>query len=303
MYVSVTSGPDRGKSAILPDVALGPGVAELHRGDKVVLGRTVDPTDGRVDYYFDDYQRRTPMLLLGALFAVLVVAVGRWRGLASLVGLVVTALVLVRFVIPSILENNSPVSVAIVGSAAIIFVVIYVAHGFNPKTTTALLGTLASLALTAGLAALFVAATHLTGLSSEETTSLQSTLGNVPIQGLILAGGFVRHPVNWAVRLAGQVSGAIPLRCVKLFCVIYARYARFRHKRAPETLASIGEFVANRTQESDRRAIVHRYAIIADNDLRSVARQFALPVYYLAGLVDPLVPWPFVRRSRRRPSA
>jgi uncharacterized membrane protein len=188
VYAKVTSGPDHGKSAILPDVALGPGVAELHRGDKVVLGRTVDPTDGRVDYYFDDFQRRTPMLLLAVLFGVLVVAVGRWRGLAALVGLALTALVIVRFVIPSILENNSPVAVAIVGSAAIIFVVIYVAHGFNPKTTTALLGTLASLALTAGLAAVFVAATHLTGLSSEETTSLQSTLGNVPLQGLILAG-------------------------------------------------------------------------------------------------------------------
>src|SRR5438445_13293380 len=119
-------------------------------------------------------------------------------------------------------------------------------------------------------------------------------------QGLILAGGFVRHPVIWAVRMAGGVSSAIPMWFVKLFCVIYARYAKFRHKRAPETLASIGEFVANRTQESDRRAIVHRYAIIADNDLRSVARQFALPVYYLAGLVDPLVPWCFVRGWLRR---
>jgi uncharacterized membrane protein len=186
--VSVTSGPDRGQSAILPDVALGPGVPELHRGDKVVLGRTVDPTNGHVDYYFDDYQRRTPMVLLAVVFAVLVVAVGRWRGLASLVGLALTALVVVRFVIPSILEGNSPVEVALVGSAAIIFVVIYVAHGFNPRTTTALLGTVGSLALTAGLAALFVAATHLTGLSSDETTSLQSSLGNVPLQGLILAG-------------------------------------------------------------------------------------------------------------------
>src|SRR5206468_7609270 len=57
-----------------------------------------------------------------------------------------------------------------------------------PRTTTALLGTVASLALTAGLAAVFVAATHLTGLSSEDTTTLQSSLGNVPLQGLILAG-------------------------------------------------------------------------------------------------------------------
>src|SRR5439155_3802757 len=66
------------------------------------------------------------------------------------------------------------------------------------------------------------------------------------VEGLILAGGFVRHPAIWAVRLAGRVSRTVPMRWVKLFCVVYARYARFRHKRAPETLASIAEFVANR---------------------------------------------------------
>ncbi|PYK62504.1 MAG: hypothetical protein DME21_06130 [Verrucomicrobia bacterium] len=119
-------------------------------------------------------------------------------------------------------------------------------------------------------------------------------------QGLILAGGFVRHPVNWAVRMAGLVSSATPLWFVKLFCVVYAWYARFRHKRAPETLASIAEFVANRTVEADRQAIVHRYALIADNDFRPVARQFGQPIYYLAGLVDPLVPWCYVRWWLRR---
>jgi len=113
--------------------------------------------------------------------------------------------------------------------------------------------------------------------------------------GLILVGGFVRHPLIGAVRMAGRVSGAVPLSCVKFFCVIYARYARFRHKRAPETLASIAEFVANRTLEADRRAIVHRYALIANNDPREIARRFDRPVYYLAGLVDPLVPWCYVR--------
>jgi pimeloyl-ACP methyl ester carboxylesterase len=114
-------------------------------------------------------------------------------------------------------------------------------------------------------------------------------------QGLILSGGFVRHPVIWAVRMAGRVSGAIPMGCVKLFCGIYARYAQFRHKRAPETLATIAEFVANRTMEADRQAIVHRYTLIAESDLRPVARQTRFPVLYLAGLVDPLVPWCYVR--------
>ena len=119
-------------------------------------------------------------------------------------------------------------------------------------------------------------------------------------QGLILAGGFVRHPVIWAVRMAGRVSGAIPMWCVKLFCEIYARYAKFRHKRALETLATIAEFVSNRTMEADRQAIVHRYTLIAENDLRPVARQTHFPVHYLAGLVDPLVPWCYVRWWLRR---
>jgi pimeloyl-ACP methyl ester carboxylesterase len=85
------------------------------------------------------------------------------------------------------------------------------------------------------------------------------------------------------------------LSVVKRFCYFYARYAKFRHKSAPETLASIAEFVANRTTEADRQAIVHRYGLIAENDLRLIARRTTFPVQYLAGSVDPLVPWPHVR--------
>ncbi len=37
-----------------------------------------------MDYYFSDFQRRSPLLWLGLIFAVAVVAVGRIRGLAAL---------------------------------------------------------------------------------------------------------------------------------------------------------------------------------------------------------------------------
>lgn len=124
--------------------------------------------------------------------------------------------------------------------------------------------------------------------------------GRFQPQGLILAGGFVRHPTLWAVRMAGHISRAVPLRLVKSCCCVYARYANYRHRRAPETLANIAEFVARRTIEADRDAIAHRYRLIAESDFRPVARQTRLPVFYLAGLVDPLVPWPIVRLWLRR---
>ena len=46
--------------------------------------------------------------------------------------------------------------------------------------------------------------------------------------------------------------------------------------------------------EADRQAILHRYDLIIESDFRALARQSRVPVYYLAGGVDPIVPWVFV---------
>ena len=206
--VRVTSGPDRSKPALLPEVALGPGVPTLRAGDRIVVGRAVDPTTGKVSYYFADYQRARQLLLLALAFAVVVVGVARWRGLAALIGLGTAWLVLVRFVLPAILNGRSPVAVALVGSSVIMFVVLYLAHGFSSRTTTALLGTLASLALTGLLAAVFVAGTHLSGLGSDEATYLQTLAGNISWSGLIL-GGIV-------ALLNTNLSGASLAHCIDI---------------------------------------------------------------------------------------
>jgi uncharacterized membrane protein len=76
-----------------------------------------------------------------------------------------------------------------VGSSLIAIVIIYLAHGVSARTTTALLGTLGALALTAVLAVVFVEVTRLTGLASEEGTYLRGVLGSrVNLQGLLLGG-------------------------------------------------------------------------------------------------------------------
>ena len=117
-------------------------------------------------------------------------------------------------------------------------------------------------------------------------------------EGMILAGGFVRHPFPWGVRFLRRRLELTPTPWLRRFLVVYAHYARFRHRHAPETLAGIPEFVARRTA-LDRQAILHRLDLIARNDPGLLARQTRLPVHYLAGLVDPLVPCPWVRRWLR----
>ena len=113
-------------------------------------------------------------------------------------------------------------------------------------------------------------------------------------RGLLLAGGFVRHPLPWGVRLARLSNRLLPLKLFHLVLFGYARYARLRHGYTAATNADLQEFLERRT-ELDRQAIVHRYGIILENDLRPVARRTTLPVHYLSGFLDPIVPWPFVR--------
>lgn len=180
------TGPEKGTETVL-DVTEGPDQPTFREGDRVVLGRADD--GATVAYYFADYQRKVPMVVLGLLFAVAVVGLARWRGVAALLGLVVSLLVVVRFVLPAVLAGSSPLAVSLVGSAFIGILIIYLAHGVNTRTTAAVLGTLCALGLTGVLAVVFVGATHLTGLASEEGTYLRGILGTrVDLQGLLLGG-------------------------------------------------------------------------------------------------------------------
>jgi len=186
MTVKMADGPEKGQRVDV-EIGEGPGAPTVDDGDPVVLGRNADPT-GPVTYYFADFQRKAPLLVLALIFAVVVVLLGRWRGLAALGALAISLLVIVKFVLPALLEGSSPLAVAVVGSAAIMFLALYLTHGVNAQTTTAVLGTLASLAVTGVLGSVFVAASRFTGLASEEAGFLQSAAGQVNLQGLLLAG-------------------------------------------------------------------------------------------------------------------
>jgi pimeloyl-ACP methyl ester carboxylesterase len=118
-------------------------------------------------------------------------------------------------------------------------------------------------------------------------------------EGVILAGGFVQHPLRWGVRLAERLAGGIPLTLLTRIIFGYAKVARFRYRRSPETLANIQEFIARRT-ELDRQAAVHRLRLIALNDPRPIAREVNVPVYALTGILDPVVPWCCVRPWLKR---
>ncbi len=187
--VLIEHGVDKGHVIQLSDSS---GTTSFQVRDKVRVARgPLDPTTGQPTFDFDDYVRDAPLGLLAGFFALLLFGVARWRGLAALLGVGVAYLVLVKFMLPSLLDGRSPVAVALVGAAAILFVVLYLAHGFSARTSTALLGTLGALAITAGLAAIGTAWAQLTGRSNEVNNELQAAGVHISVTGLILCGMIV----------------------------------------------------------------------------------------------------------------
>jgi uncharacterized membrane protein len=184
--VRLHQGPDAGTTITLTEDAQ---LADAHLGvgDEIVLAYYRDAGKG-FEYSFADRERRAPLLALVVVFAVAVIALGRWKGARALLGVGVSLVILAAFILPALLDGRDPVLVALVGAGAIAVIALYLAHGINVGATIALIGAFASLALVGLLAWGFVELTHLTGLAGEDVSLLQLSASQIKPQGLILAG-------------------------------------------------------------------------------------------------------------------
>jgi uncharacterized membrane protein len=161
---------------------------ELSPGDRVRIAYVAEAAAEGTPYLFVDFVRGPPLAWLTAAFAVLVVAVARWRGLAALIGLGLSLVVVGVFTLPALLEGRPALPVALVTSSLIMFAVLYLAHGFTTRTSTALVGTLVGLLATAGIAAWASGAAYLTGLAGDYAVDLQSSAPAVDLRAVLLCG-------------------------------------------------------------------------------------------------------------------
>ncbi|QGN35715.1 YibE/F family protein [Microlunatus sp. Gsoil 973] len=200
LTVRVLDGPDSGKQVqvTLTEAQFGSGA---HVGQKVKLFRIPAGQGQPPTFQFSDFERTVPLITLAIAFAVVVVAVARWRGFRALVGLAFAGFILVEFLFPALVSGTNPLLAGLIGSSAIMFVVLYAAHGFSTRTTTALIGTLFGMVLTAGLGWGVTRWAHLTGVASEDDYLLAAsapdmTLSSVVLCGIIVAGLGVLNDVT-----------------------------------------------------------------------------------------------------------
>lgn len=210
--VQLTTGPDAGQSVGVELIGVS-AMSGLAPGDTVRVSEVGEP--GQSAYALVVIDRLVPLAWFALAFVVVVVAVAGWKGVRGLLGLVVAGAIFFGFMLPALATGRPAVAVALVGGAAIMFSVLYLAHGVSMRTTSAFVGTLVSLLATAGLGALGVAAARLSGLSSDETIALAGQTEGLSFTALltcslVIAGLGVLNDTTitqasavWELRAAG----------------------------------------------------------------------------------------------------
>ncbi|PIR55423.1 YibE/F [Candidatus Peregrinibacteria bacterium CG10_big_fil_rev_8_21_14_0_10_36_19] len=189
LTLKIDSGEEKGKQiTVVEDQSLYLNRREFKVGDEVVLQQDLNP-ENSAGYYISDYKRTGVLMGLAFLFILTVIIITGWQGIGSVVGLLLSFIILFNITLPLILNGTNPITAAILSAVLIIPATFYSSHGMSKKTTIAAISTIATLIFAGLLATFFAKLGNLTGLSSEEASYLQvETAEKINFKGLLLSG-------------------------------------------------------------------------------------------------------------------
>ena len=189
LAIGLRTGDDAGRVIDLP-VRGAITRADLQPGDRLeLLAHAGQEAGSRYelnnDYSVSGVFRGLPLAILTLVFAAVVIAVGRLRGLLALLALGISAAVILAFLLPALVTGAPGLLVGVVAASAIMFVILYLVHGFNMRTTSALIGTLCGIAIMAGVSLLAMQATRLSGIGDEASGVLAGMVQQIDFRGLL----------------------------------------------------------------------------------------------------------------------
>lgn len=162
----------------------------LKPGDEVLMVLELEETGEIFQAYIYSVVRDKHLLLLLIIFSVIILSVGKLKGLKALISLVLTILGITYVLLPLILKGFDPVFISIWLCVAIAGLTLLLVSGFNKKTLAAIIGTSGGL-ITAGFIAQIIGElAKLTGLGDEESQMLLFIPQDISFdfKGLLFAG-------------------------------------------------------------------------------------------------------------------
>lgn len=207
--ISGASGKERVEAVQNIDELIANDDKEVEEGDRVILALTED-SYGDPQWQFSSYSRTEGLLVLGIVFAVLLILFGRLKGVNTLVSLGFTCAAVFGVFVPSILSGHNIYLWTVIVSLFTIVMTFLVVNGPDFKTFTASLGCMAGVLAAGLLTFLMSGALHLTGLVDEESVYLAGLSPDRPIDlRAIVFAGIVIGALGAVMDTAMSVASAL----------------------------------------------------------------------------------------------
>ncbi|MBO8431304.1 YibE/F family protein [Spirochaetes bacterium] len=163
----------------------------LNPGDRVILHVEAKNTEilssNDVDFFIADIKRDNALWFFGGLFTVLVMIIGKKKGVFSIVSILATVALIFFMLVPMILNGFCPIASAVLVGILSTVITIYLVAGFNSKSSSAVIGTSLSLIVAGALSLVAIYLAHLSGFAGEESMFLYSTRPDLSFKGILSA--------------------------------------------------------------------------------------------------------------------
>lgn len=159
------------------------------RGDRI-LAIVEELNEGEVEVYIKDYVRDTYVYSVLALFVILLLLVGRKTGFKALITIVLTIIMVIKFLLPGMLKGYSPIMLTIVTCFVVTIITILLVGGLTKKSLAAIVGVFGGVFWAGVITYVVGSQVKLTGLSGEEATMLMFIPQNIDFdfRGLLFSG-------------------------------------------------------------------------------------------------------------------
>ena len=185
--IKILSGEHKNEILVLDNMLTGnPNYdIKLKQGTKVVLHAEI--SDDGLEFSIADIKRSGTLIWLSLVFCVLLLYVGRKKGLYSLVSIGLTVLLITQCLSPMNIAGISPVVSTLLICIVSTVITMYFVGGLNAKSTSASIGAIMSLVFAGILSYLTIFSAHLTGFAEENMLYLYSAHPELDFIGITIS--------------------------------------------------------------------------------------------------------------------
>lgn len=191
--IKMLTGMFKGSERIIDNMLTGNPAYDINlsKGDKVIihvepLSETV-ASENDVDFFIADIKRNNQIWIYAGIFSALLLAIGRKKGLTSIISIIATVGLIFFVLMPMVLNGFCPIASAILVGILSTIITIYLVGGFNSKSSSAIIGTSISLIFAGTLSIIAIYFAHLTGFAGEENMFLYSARPDLNFTGILSA--------------------------------------------------------------------------------------------------------------------